>query len=436
MNRYPPFVSLAIVSVTCLILAGNLSAGTADQWDWNGVIGTGQSLSVGQMGKPVISTNQPYNNLKLTTGNLELPIDPDDTNIALVPLVEPIGRYSTNYPSAWPQNIAGETPHTAMADEITALVRASSGHDYITAHSCVGENGQGMIYLKKGAPHVGVNGHAYEASMIETRAFARLARAAGKTYGVSAIIVTHGETDAGNQQYEEQLYKLWTDYNSDIPAITGQSRKIVMIVSQQNACADHSPSAQAQWKIGEDHPDWIVCSGPKYQYPYAGDSLHLIADGYRQLGEKYAQIYYDRVILGQDWQPLAPTGIEHSGLAITIHFHVPVAPLVWDTNFDSPHQSVDEWKNGKGFEVSTAAGTKVAIQSAAISGDAVILTCATDPGANARVGYAMVAEPKKLKSQHTGSLRWGLLRDSDPFVGAVTQLAQPNFCVAFDMTTP
>ena len=434
MKHHSYYAKLMITIVSGLSLAASLPASAADQWDWNGIIGTGQSLSVGQMGQPILSTNQPYNNLKLTTDHLQLPIDPNDTNIAIVPLVEPIGRYSTNYPSAWPQNIAGETPHTAMADEITALVRASTGHDYVTAHSCVGENGQGMIYLKKDAPHVGVNGHAYEASMIETKAFTRLAKAAGKTYGVSAIIVTHGETDAGNQQYEEQLYKLWTDYNSDIPAITGQDRKILMIVSQQNACADHSASAQAQWKIGEDHPDWIVCSGPKYQYPYAPDSLHLIADGYRQLGEKYGQIYYDRVILGRDWEPLAPTGIERSGMAITIRFHVPVAPLVWDTNFDAPHPSVDEWKNGKGFEVSTAAGAKVAIQSAEISGDSVVLTCAADPGANALVGYAMVGEPKKFRSQHSGSLRWGLLRDSDPFVGAITLLAQPNYCVAFDMT--
>jgi len=35
-----------------------------------------------------------------------------------------------------------------------------------------------------------------------------------------------------------------------------------------------------------------------------------------------------------------------------------------------------------------------------------------------------------------GTFRWGLLRDSDPFVGSVTGKAQPNYCVAFDLTAP
>ena len=42
--------------------------GTVIPWDWSGVIGTGQSLAVGEAGKPILSTNQPYHNLKLSTG--------------------------------------------------------------------------------------------------------------------------------------------------------------------------------------------------------------------------------------------------------------------------------------------------------------------------------------------------------------------------------
>ena len=33
----------------------------------------------------------------------------------------------------------------------------------------------------------------------------------------------------------------------------------------------------------------------------------------------------------------------------------------------------------------------------------------------------------------TGTLRWGRLRDSDPFVGSETETPQPNWCVAFEM---
>ena len=415
--------------------ASNPGTGAALPWDWSGVIGTGQSLAVGEAGKPILSTNQPYNNLKLSTGQLPWPIDPNDTNLSMVPLVEPIGRYSRSYPSSWPDNIAGETPHSAMGNQITALVRNASGRDFVSVQGEVGENGQCLIYLRKNAEQKGVNGRSYEAALIETKAITRLAKAAGKTYGVGTIIVTHGECDAGNSNYENDLHQLWLDYNTDLPAITGQKQKIQMIVSQQNSCNDRSASTLAQWKVGVDHPTDIVCSGPKYQYP-SKEGVHLTAEGYRQLGEKYGQVYFERVILGEDWQPLQPTTVERNGAVITVHYHIPAPPLVWETDFQAPHQSIEEWKTGKGFEVSTAGEEKVAIASVSISGDAVIITCASDPGPNARVGYAMIGEKARMNAPFQGTFRWGLLRDSDPFKGAGTGKAQPNYGVAFEMPVP
>jgi len=143
-----------------------------------------------------------------------------------------------------------------------------------------------------------------------------------------------------------------------------------MIVSQQNGVNDRSASTLAQWKIGVDYPADVVCSGPKYQYP-SKEGVHLITDGYRELGEKYGQIYFERVILGKDWQPLQPTSAERNGAVITVHYHVPVGPMVWESSFAPPHQSVEEWKSGKGFEVSSASGAKVAIQSVEIKDDTV-----------------------------------------------------------------
>jgi len=87
-----------------------------------------------------------------------------------------------------------------------------------------------------------VRAHAYEGTLVETRAITRLAQAAGKTYGVGAIIVTHGECDAGNASYAAQLYGLLTDYQTDISALTGQTQKIQMIVSQQNSINDRAAS--------------------------------------------------------------------------------------------------------------------------------------------------------------------------------------------------
>jgi hypothetical protein len=401
-------------------------------WDWSGVIGTGQSLAVGDHGSPPLSTNQPFGNLKLSTGKLPWPIDPNDAALSLAPLVEPVGRLSPSYPSSWPENIAGETPHSAMANQISALVKAASGRDFIGVHGEVGENGQCMTFLKKNAVPKGLNGRSYEAALIETKAIARLAKAAGKTYGIGAIIVTHGECDAGNANYESDLFKLWSDFNTDLAAITGQKRNILMIVSQQNSCNDRSASTLAQWKAGVDRAADFVCSGPKYQYP-SPDGVHLTVDGYRLLGEKYGQIYFNRVVLGGNWQPLQPANVERNGAVITVHYHVPAPPLVWETSFPAPHPSISEWKQGRGFEVTASDRKRVGIVSAEISGDAVVITCASDPGPNARVGYAMIGEKTRMTG---GTFRWGQLRDSDPFEGAVTKKSQPNYGVAFEMPTP
>jgi len=79
-----------------------------------------------------------------------------------------------------------------------------------------------------------------------------------------AIIVTHGECDAGNANYETDLYQLWTDYNADLPAITGQTQRIQMIASQQQSTNDRAASTLAQWRIGVDHPTDVVLAGIRH----------------------------------------------------------------------------------------------------------------------------------------------------------------------------
>ena len=139
-------------------------------------------------------------------------------------------------------------------------------------------------------------------------------------------------------------------------------------------------------------------------------------------------------MLGNPWQPLQPTTAERSGRVITVHFHVPVPPLAWDTTLAMPHQSAyTEWAQGRGFEV-RAGTTRIAISGVAIAGDSVQITCATDPPASGVVvGYAFTADGTLRPN---GTARWGQLRDSDPFVGSLTRVAQPNYCVAFEMNVP
>jgi len=46
------------------------------------------------------------------------------------------------------------------------------------------------------------------------------------------------------------------------------------------------------------------------------------------------------------------------------------------------------------------------------------------------VRYAATAQPS---CRAHGTLRWGQLRDSDPFIGATTRTPQPNYAVTFEL---
>ena len=404
-------------------------------WDMTGIIGSGQSLSVGVYGTPTLTT-QAYQNLKLSLGGLSVPpYDAQSTQLSLVPLIEPIRPLASGYPSAYPKNIYGESPHTAMGNEVSSLYQAAKNDAYVTVHTVVGENGQAMSVIDKAAVDTGATGHAFAATLFEVAAIARLAKAAGKTYGVGAVVLTHGETDAANTSYESDLVQLWTDYNSALSPLTGQTAPIPLLLSQQNSSpafgGSRSASEIAEWSVGVNHPAQVVLVGPKYQYPYFTDGLHLVAKGYEMLGEKYGEAYFQQVVSGVPWQPLQPTGAERLGSVITVHFHVPVGPLLWDTILKEPHQSkLSQWKAGHGFEVSSKSGTAITISDATIVGHDVVLTCASDPGSGAMVRYAATADGAPMQN---GTMRWGTLRDSDPFVGATTKQAQPNFAVAFEL---
>lgn len=79
-----------------------------------------------------------------------------------------------------------------MAREITNF---SPG--YVTVHTVVGESGKGITALnKQTGSTIGDAGRAYAATLFEAGAFTRIAKAAGKTYGVGVVVMTHGETDA------------------------------------------------------------------------------------------------------------------------------------------------------------------------------------------------------------------------------------------------
>ncbi|HEV8246864.1 MAG TPA: dockerin [Polyangiaceae bacterium] len=414
--------------------AGGQAGPGSKPWDWVGVIGTGQSLSVG-WSSTALSTTQPFKNIVLEDDGPDpkYPIDGSSSAVwKTVPLIEPprkaVAGTGAGYDDwQYPNNIAhqdaiyGETPHSGMANTLSAVWQARGGDgDYITAHSIVGWSGHTLLNLNKAGGM-----RAYPASLSETTVFKTLAAAAGKTYGVGGIILTHGEGDATNPDYGTGLWQFWQDYNADIKTITGQERDIVLLASQPSNNPSYDYSGVQMWKAGVDHPGQIVCTGPKYQFgPYG---LHLSGPGYERLGEKYGEIFDLIVNQGIAWKPLGPNKVTRSGAVITIDFDVPNPPLVWDENLVAPHQSVHTaWAAGHGFEVIDDSLNEIAIQSAEIVDNSVVLTLTSDPGSKKlTLAYAITADAAGDQGGNdTGA--HGQLRDSDSFVGVDSETIELN----------
>ncbi len=413
--------------------------GLARDWDLNGIIGTGQSLSVGVRGVPLRATASSFNNLKLDLGNRFFPAsDAESPRLSLVALREPIRVAAHGYPAPYPGNIYGETPHTCMASEITQLLLdASHGRgDYVTVHSVVGESGQPLSVIAKNPTRTADTGVAYERSLFETRAITRLARATQRSFCVTAIVLTHGEADAENPEYERGLLALWQSYNDDLPKITGQTKPVPLLLTQQSCCPSDAGtlahSALAAFRASRAAASGIVCVGPRYQYSYADDGVHLDSLGYDRLGEKYGQAYFEQRLRRRAWRPLSPLSARREGDLIQVDFYVPVPPLVWDHALPSAHAARPDWASGRGFELFSRE-LPLTIAVVEIRSDSVVIHAPGAPPGPLLVRYAATAAPT---ARPHGSFRWGQLRDSDPFVGATTRTRQPNYAVTFELEVP
>lgn len=385
-------------------------------FDWVGIVGTGQSLSVGAHAEKLISTNQPFHNGKLvdTGPDPKYPLTGGMPKYAIVPLVELIRPKLTGYADTqYPNNIYGETPHSGMANEISTLFLARTGSDYVTLHSVVGWSGRPLTSINKEGGM-----RAYPGSLMEARVFASHAAAAHKTFGYGAVVLTHGEADANNLDYGAGLKTFIEDYNTDLKAITHQTRDIVLLVSQQSVRATATSSAVQVWQAGVANPGKIICTGPKYQYGYFTDFLHMPAPGYRRLGEKYAEVYDLVVNQGKGWKPLQPKTAVRDGAKIVLTFDVPNPPIEWDATLAPNHQTVNTaWAKGHGFEARSAAGAALSIASAEITApDAVTLTLTAVPAGAVTVGYAVTEDGTGDQGGLVTGYR-GQLRDSDTFVG-------------------
>ncbi len=400
-------------------------------FEWTYILGLGQSLAVGVAGRPVLSVRQPHGHMKLWDRGPDPKFrqDAGTGSLELVPLIEPLRPtfpVDAGYPKyAYPNNVKGETPHTAMANGISARARALGLGEILTIHGVSAEGGRSLARIRRGG-----TSNAYEAGLYEARALADMARREGKRLGVGALVLTHGEADGDNANYDIELESYIREIREDLSSITGQSSTIPVFLTQQGTvparlqgAAPRSPATLAQWELSKGGPSGtlghVICVGPKYAYAYAKDRIHLTAVSYRRLGEKLAEAYVDTVLRRLPFRPLEPEEITASGVDVRVRFHVPYPPLRWDENLPSPHPTPGHpWARGRGFELEDSAG-QVPIASATLEGDAVRLVPGRPLGQGAVVRYAMTQDHEGPRGYRggEGDGRMGQLADSDPFVG-------------------
>ncbi len=418
-------------------------------FDINHILSTGQSNSVANDGKPVLSTTQPYDNLMFDVGVMTASqCDGDgcrsyDTPKSFVPLVEGDTFFSPV-----------ETMSSSLANTITRLARdgalAGTGHaSHDLLVSLHGRSGNSYWCLRKGGcPWWDGRGYVkpWDDAVKQVTDGKRLADAAGKTYAVRAITAIHGEHDhyaasAGASlfplprtdgqgmlaDYGEALVEWQRDYEAMVKPITGQTVSPPLFVQQYSHWNDAPTTviAYQQLRAHVTSNGKVVVVGPSYQLPYSSNCLHFTGDGERWLGEYFGKAYARVVVERKRWEPLRPIAITRAGSTLTVKYVVPKPPIVLDT------ESVKD-PGDRGFEVVDGSGARLPIANVAVSGpDTVTVTLAGPAAPAARLRYAYTF----TGCGGSGTLARGNVRDSDDTPSALGHTLW-NWSVHFDEAIP
>lgn len=333
MSKAIRFALIAVL-VGCTVRALNYSKGVQNT-PIHCLPGTGQSLSTGTL-DPVESTSQPFHNLKLFDSASVYTSGAVPGTFSLIPLVTPLRLPLTvSGADPYPDNLSGESVETSTVNQITRLALADGAGEQQWIADCFGQGGAPMSVIKKGG-----SGNAYAASLHGVSVAQQLVSDPA-LFTVDAVLLTHGHADSQNQNasYQSQLATLGSDYDADMRAITGQAAPVPIVMSQQNsqpsAGAGFNYTALAMLALAQSQPTKFFLSGPLYQYQYA-DAQHL--RHYPTLGDKYAQVIRSIQKTGT-WAPLWPTNFARASNVVTVTFHVPVVPLVFDGAQVGPHAS-------------------------------------------------------------------------------------------------
>ena len=393
------------------------------------ILMTGQSLSTGNEGVTQLSTTQPFANTMFyysgSGGNQGVNTNVNGASgVTTTPLTA----------------LATETVANGMADSITSSARS------VLFDNPSGLKSYDILYSGSGianTTYLGLCGPtddppsgtaSYQEFVAQIKAGKQLAGASN--YVIPCMVLIHGESDDNatlGPVYYTALQHWHADLQAAIQANTTQTNTVPFLLSQTCAWAAYSQvlyphTALAQLQAAINFPQNFIMVGPEYYlihstasgpsphvtYDQWGDGgAHLVADGYRWLGEQFGKVFRRVFLEGQQWLPFTPLAITRTGKVIAIDMHVPVGPIVFDTvHISNPGNYGFEYADG---------GNSATIQSVAL--DPVIpnrinITLNTTPtGTGKVVRYAYTATNGTGNDNNGPGLGpRGCVRDSDATV--------------------
>ena len=385
--------------------------------DYMHLFSYGQSLSRGTMALNPINTTQPHQNVTFKSGVLNRDWENADYT-AFIPLVEKDNGKGE-----------AESPTSGFCDGFVDLqiAKGDTADKWRMVGSACGEGGRSVTYLSKG-------GGRYADLLKQVAGAMSTANKMGQSYSVWAIAWTQAEQDyeenTTRQSYLQTLIKLHDDLKIDIKKITNQKFEPPLICYQVASHRHYkklrNDLALALLDASLQRND-VMIACPMYQFEYASDSLHLIAESSQMLGKYYARALDYVLKTGKKWQPLQVKNLLVQGRIIDIEFNK--SGLVLDTTLvaQTANYGFDIWQGDvlQNIIASVAIVDKSRVR---------IVLNATLPE-NAILTYARGRDGDPYKSGNTDGAR-GNLRDSngdtDNYTDRVGKKYMHNWCVAFE----
>ncbi|KAB2692648.1 hypothetical protein F9K79_22405 [Ochrobactrum sp. Kaboul] len=375
------------------------------------LMGYGQSLSLGVLGIPALTTDSSADDIMFSSG-IRRPIQGRPEDDFFKPLAE------TNTGSR------GETG-VAAAVEMFRLTLAEMGRvspsalDFEILGSSAGRAGASISGLLPGSKN-------YQGLLDDVKEGLYLADEEQRSYRYLATLWSNGETDqlkgTDRSAYISRLQTLAGSVRSHVshvskgswqpPLLAYQPSSHRTYLARRKPITPETPEIALAIREAAHSSDGIYCIMPLYWGDFV-DGIHATNYTYQQIGKYYGRALARLFYANENNLPLPALALDLEKAnwidkRVFLKFSVPHPPIVFDTKWvkEASNMGFDLWKpNG---ELDRNAISNVSI----VSANEVAVTFANEPSQGSRLSYAFGRPDDPMTGGRMDGPR-GNLRDSD-----------------------